>query len=290
MSDFFLRLAARSLDSPPAALPRIASRFETPGWDRSPQVDTRFARSAASEQAPPADAAVDARPHTDGAVLAASQPSTGMWDDGMATFSPRGSQVFAADAEIAARKTVPHTRASIEVPFESRAGLNTIESVREVEAVGPERSGQLARAPLAAIPAPDQIDRSSEAFGPIASARQAGTAPTAPAPMSRRPDEARNASSDITRMKPPSTDGAPAGRVRVEPGASQHARSRPVTPDLTRTAPDTPPAPEIHVSIGRIEVRAAMAPVTPTPRPRASATGPALSLEAYLRGRQEGSR
>jgi hypothetical protein len=59
------------------------------------------------------------------------------------------------------------------------------------------------------------------------------------------------------------------------PGVSQRARSRPATPDLTRTPPDTPPAPEIHVSIGRIAVRAVMAPVTPTAPPARIGHGPA---------------
>ena len=99
---------------------------------------------------------------------------------------------------------------------------------------------------------------------------------------SRPRDDARNASSDIVRVTPPNSDEAPAGLVRVAPGVAEHARSRPTTPDLVRTTPDTPPAPEIHVSIGRIEVRAVMAPAQPTPRPRTSAIGPALSLEAYL--------
>lgn len=290
MSDFFLRLAARSLESLPAALPRIASRFETPGWDRSPQVSTRLVASAASEQTRPALAAVAARPHRDGEVLDALPPPTGMRDDGVATFSLGRPQVLTADAETAARKTVPHARASNEGPSETHAGLNALENGHEALAIGPERSGQLARAPLAAIPAADPFDRSSEAFGPVATGGQARTAPPAPAPMSRRRDEATNASSDLARATLPSTDDAPARLVGVEPGVSQRARSRPATPDLTRTTSDTAPAPEIHVSIGRIEVRAVMAPVTPTLRPRASATGPALSLEAYLRERQEGSR
>ncbi len=294
MSDFFLRLAARSLESPRAALPRIASRFATPGLDRSLEVDTQFAASAATEQSPPATAAVASRPHNNGEVRDASPRATGVRHDGPATSWPRsshiGSHIFAVDAENAARRTGPHTRASDEMSSDAHAGLDAIESRRGVAAFGPERSGQLARAPLATPSAAGQFDPSPEAFGPFASTGQDGTAPTALAPTLRPWDAATNASSDIARVTRPSSEEGPAGLVRTLPDVREHARSRPATPDLARTTPDTPPAPEIHVSIGRIEVRAVMAPVTATPRPRASAVGPALTLEAYLRERQEGSR
>ena len=290
MSDFFLRLAARSLDSTPVALPRIASRYATPGWDRSPQVDTQFAAGATSERPPPAPAAVAARSQEDGEVVDASPPPTGMRHDGPATPSPSASHVFAVDAENTARRTGPHTPASVEASSGSHAGEDTIESRRKTAAIDPERSRQFPRAPLTAIPAADQIDRSRETYGPGASTREAGTVPTAPAHASRPRDDAMNASSDVVRVTPPNSDEAPAGLVRVAPGVAEHARSRPTTADLVRTTPDTPPAPEIHVSIGRIEVRAVMPPALPTPRPRASAIGPGLSLEAYLRQRQEGSR
>jgi hypothetical protein len=290
MSDFFLRLAARSLDSTPVALPRIASRYATPGWDRSPQVDAQFAAGAASEPPPPAPAAVAARSRENGEVVDASPPPTSVSDDGPATPSPSASQVFAVDAEYTARRTSPHTPASVEAPSGSHARVGSIESGREAAAIDPERSRQFPRAPLTAITAADQIDRSPEAYGPIASTREAGMAPTAPAHASRPRDDATNASSDIVRVTPPDSDEALAGPARVGPGVAEHARSRPTTADLVRTTPDTPPAPEIHVSIGRIEVRAVMPPALPTPRPRASAIGPALSLEAYLRQRQEGSR
>ena len=288
MSDFFLRLAARSLDSPPAALPRIASRFATPGWDRSPQVDTPFAASAEAEQPPPPPAAE--RPRHDRTMLAASPPPTAMVHDRPATSSPRrsqfGSHIFAVDAENVARKTT-NARASGEMTSDSHTGLNAIESRREALASGPERSAQFVPASLSGIRAADRVDPFPEAGGPFALAEQAGTAPVS---TSRPWNEARDASSDIARVTPWSTDEAPAGLARATLDVSEPARSRPATPDRVGAMPHTPPAPEIHVSIGRIEVRAVIAPVAATPSPRRAATGPALSLEAYLRERQEGSR
>jgi hypothetical protein len=86
MSDFFLRLAARSLDSTPVALPRIASRYATPGWDRSPQVDTQFAagRTGTATTAP----GLSPRDRIGRRGGDASRPPTGMHHDGPATSSP----------------------------------------------------------------------------------------------------------------------------------------------------------------------------------------------------------
>ena len=73
------------------------------------------------------------------------------------------------------------------------------------------------------------------------------------------------------------------GALHPQPGPQRRARGRdePVT-----TA--SPPAPTVHVTIGRIEVRAVPAGVaqrTPAQRQR-----PALGLEDYLRSRAGGSR
>jgi len=56
-------------------------------------------------------------------------------------------------------------------------------------------------------------------------------------------------------------------------GAGEERRSEPVPPI-------------INVTIGRIEVRASVAP--PAPMPRAEAPRPAISLEEYLQRRADG--
>ena len=280
MSDFFLRLAARSLESTPGALPRIASRFETPGWGRSPQAETGFAASSASEERASAPRVVVAALRKDGEARDASLPSEGMRLDGAATLSPSASRAFALDRGNMARKDDPHATASDGVSYDSSAAPDANEGGREAETFGSRRPGQLAHAPLAASPGAGQF-MSAESQGPVASSRQTGRTSTAPPLMSRPWDEANNASDDIARVPPPRRDEA--ALARVAPKAGAHA------PDPTRTAFDTHPAPEIHVTIGRIEVRAVTAPVTPSARPRPP-IGAALSLEAYLRGRQEGSR
>jgi len=49
------------------------------------------------------------------------------------------------------------------------------------------------------------------------------------------------------------------------------------------------PRPTVHVTIGRVEVKAIMPPIQPE-RPKPSRPGPTLSLEEYLKQRNEGKR
>jgi hypothetical protein len=60
---------------------------------------------------------------------------------------------------------------------------------------------------------------------------------------------------------------------------------RPAPPEIAR--PAAAESPTIHVTIGRVEIRAATAP--PVPR-RASPRPPAMSLEQYLKQRRGASR
>jgi hypothetical protein len=83
----------------------------------------------------------------------------------------------------------------------------------------------------------------------------------------------------------------PPPRARLEPAPVPEPRER-----IGRVAgeqnPASAPAPAIHVSIGRVEVRAVAAPPTPArnrPAPAASAS-PGVSLDEYLRRRDGGRR
>jgi len=280
MSDFFSRLAARSLDSPPAALPRIASRFVAPNWDRSPQTDTQLDASGSSDQLQPEAAANAARSHRDGEGSNALTLRSEVRRD-----RPTSDEhSFAVDPENSTR-TTGHARALERVPSNAHAELNGIASKREAGVIGSERSDQLGRASLANIPATDSFDPLSQMRGRVASARQASAAP---ASTSRPSEAAANMSGDIARVTPPSSNDATARLFRAS-DVREHERSRATPPDVARTTPDAPPAPEIYVSIGRIEVRAVVAPVTATPRPRPAPIAPTLSLDAYLRKREEGS-
>ena len=76
---------------------------------------------------------------------------------------------------------------------------------------------------------------------------------------------------------------------------TEMVRSRPKT-ELERASQEThmsvpePPTPTVRVNIGRIEVRAITPPPPPVRRPATTRSAPALSLDAYLKQRNEGQR
>jgi len=116
--------------------------------------------------------------------------------------------------------------------------------------------------------------------GPSLLANEEPTAPPGRRSAPDRPDSA----------PPPSTRE---GRPAAPPTTFARPDLRPLVPSsrAVRAERDTPDArgePTIHVTIGRVDVRAVMTPVAPSPRPTASVE--ALSLEDYLRGRTRGRR
>jgi len=83
-------------------------------------------------------------------------------------------------------------------------------------------------------------------------------------------------------ISPAEPSGIPKPRPLVLEAVIARPREAPhAEPKATRT---------IHVTIGRIEVRAVMPPAPPAPRPRPTQPVPLLSLEDYLKQRNEGRR
>ena len=80
----------------------------------------------------------------------------------------------------------------------------------------------------------------------------------------------------------PTTSSRPAALRPAPPAASV----RPALPDNSPPRPATLPAPvappEVTITIGRVEIRAAV-PASPSPVPAPAPPGPHLSLDAYLR-------
>jgi hypothetical protein len=64
----------------------------------------------------------------------------------------------------------------------------------------------------------------------------------------------------------------------------------PKTPTLIESTARETLAPTIRISIGRIEVRAIMPSVESMPRTKSSPPAPRLTLEDYLKQRNEGKR
>ncbi|HEX9867320.1 MAG TPA: hypothetical protein VGC99_01785 [Candidatus Tectomicrobia bacterium] len=87
-------------------------------------------------------------------------------------------------------------------------------------------------------------------------------------------------------LEPAISLSEPSGILKSRPLVVETMIARP------REVPHVEPkaTPAIHVTIGRIEVRAVMRPAPPAPRPRPTQPVPLLSLEDYLKQRNEGRR
>jgi hypothetical protein len=283
MSDFFGRLAARSVDSMPVVLPRIASRYATPNWAWSPEMDADLAGDARPEQ-----------PHEHNQVPHSPPLPPPTQQSAPRAASPSSSNVVdleAVDARQATLHSKPIRVAVAALLSGSPAAANAVEGGHEGLAVGDMRSEQSASAPLVSILDTQQTDQPADARAPAASTMRAGIVPTTRPQPPQRFGDANDQPAGPARVAPPLNDQEPPRALAISSVFNQPAPPRLATldskPDLV---PDTPPAPEIHVSIGRIEVRAVMPPVAQTPRASPPANRPALSLEAYLEQRRQNSR
>ena len=136
-----------------------------------------------------------------------------------------------------------------------------------------DRGRAPARAEPAAGPAPFRVAAAGAAV-----LRTEGVA--APRPPTRRLDHGRPR---------PDQGLLTAPAVRLAPPPSTH---RPASDERRHAPPVEEPAPppEIHVSIGRIEVRATAHPPAAVARPASPPASPGMALGDYLRERSEGRR
>jgi hypothetical protein len=118
---------------------------------------------------------------------------------------------------------------------------------------------------------------------PVSPAARGVDTPPTPAPRTMRAetrDEIPAIGPPPERPRRPSLEPRP--ERRPVPSVSTAVRA-----DRERMAPPEPPT--VHVSIGRVDVRAIVAPPAASPARPPSSTN-RLSLEEYLRGRQRGPR
>lgn len=125
----------------------------------------------------------------------------------------------------------------------------------------------------------------------IPAARSGRSLPTDDEPTA--PPDRRSASDRLGSAPGPATAEGRERRPAAPPAASARPVLRPPTPPprtshAERDTPEPRGGPAIHVTIGRVDVRAVMTPAAPSPRPPASVETP--SLEDYLRGRSGGRR
>lgn len=276
MSDFLGALASRSVGTPAGLRPRVAGWFE-------PQADTRFMAEPAliemesTVERPPAPRSTPS-PETkrtppepqQAAPRAFTMPEQA---------TPRSPEV-AEPALLVARQTgdeaeprTPTSRTESKPPARTQVEAATPQRVVHVVEVASER----------AIPAPIpqprlRPSRESAPLRPVAVGRAEldarVLAEAEPSPSLSPPRD----------FDPPSEPTREQGSLVPRPAPAPPPREKPRAEAAVADAKATA-APTIHVTIGRIEVRAAApAPVTQRPAPSRS------SLQDYLRDRQEGKR
>jgi hypothetical protein len=281
MSDFLSSLAARSLGAAPTLAPRRASRFE--GIAPAPAPGRAWGEAPAAEIASPRTAAASA---------AASPASP----------SPSASPSASSAGEMTLSGASPSPVHSAGPVREEMARAR--EETRRVDAIaspGPApmlaarpmpRRDEAAPAPVMAIaPAGEDAPRFAS---PSPEVRSGDVAPAAAVrvetpvvePMREMLLVERERETVRERTEVRAADESPRPMPVVVPRierviAPAIASPPPRQPSLAEAGADA--APVIHVSIGRIEVRAAQPAPQPRPAP-APAGPPRTSLGDYLRG------
>lgn len=135
-------------------------------------------------------------------------------------------------------------------------------------------------------------NRQSTSFSPARAEAADVQPPLMPAPVSRSDQNRKPLDApdpDPLIASPEAITGTP-GRSKAPPGRSLEPKSvSPLSPSLRPPPEQKPEAPApVTVRIGRIEVRANVAPSAPAPAQRKPERTPALSLEEYLARRTGG--
>lgn len=297
MNDFLTRLAARTLGLAPTVKPFIASRFERPANDLGGE-----AKSPAFQ--PLAEPAIDLsqevqqgnesqqKPGNPDIALRASaelKPTTPSLEQSSskrvafpveAVERAKGSiSLPAAEEPFFPREQPEATRATNRRDGEMRSPRETAPMMRGVDVTPLPKEPK-----ISASPASQQgLEMRSEIARPISprsnEERTDKMVNSSISPADRRPEEpevAFHKELESTTLH---------GEASVDRASD---RSNLAGRDDVRAGLHV--APEVRVTIGRVEVRAVAPPQTPVPAAKSPRSGPALSLEAYLNRRNGAAR
>jgi hypothetical protein len=258
MSDLFTTLAREALGVPMPVAPRGRSRFEAPSSPLNLAAESEDMSAAVSDAAPP-PAGIAAEPRRSSAM------------------PPR------AASHEHARETASDGEILPQPEFEP--------------AETPRESARPSSEPLRMMsePARPAAEAARPAPAPFVARPQAAAQPVRSAAPVARADEIRD-----DEVPPPAISDAPAPPQRRLPPDAEPAAPRAVVPKILHRetaapahaeraqpapqphAAQTPPA--IHVTIGRVEVRAVTPPAA-RPAPQPKPVKPAMSLADYLEQR-----
>jgi hypothetical protein len=247
MSGLFTSLADRVRGETRAVRPRLPARFETSAQDI---VEFAVETSATSPSQPAATGPTSA---TAAWTVEADHDAPPL-DAPTTTADLTGAPTGTRPTSRPAADPAPTGRAS------SRAGLNP-DSIPTAD--------QRATSPPLGTDQPERHPRPP--LAPQIRLRE-------PQGIAHEPDEARSPAPIAAESRP----AVPAPRRELAPRlALARPPASPRPPDETAREETT-----VHVSIGRIELRAARSEPPPAPKPRAPATPPVMSLDDYLRSRR----
>jgi hypothetical protein len=286
MADFFTRLAERTLGRAHTIQPLLPSVF-APGatlLDAEPEAERESPLSAPT------------------AERRSPQPAAPQQESTRSLMSSQTNAQRHAEPQPAIRDTVSRAE-----PIAEAAALSSVQprpSIDSERAI-PQPRAQAASPLEHSAPAAAPIQpRRSRLDTEATDAEQAGAVPTTnfridPAAARPRPGQAASDRASIGQPERatllPLADEPAVTRSQPRPATSSQPELVPRPQPQMRFQPATQapepvavqPAPQIHVSIGRIEVRA----VTPTPTPTLEPTPkPQLSLDDYLRAQNGGRR
>ena len=270
MSDYLSRTAERAEPgAAPAIRPRLASRYESVR-ESAPEMTM-----ASEVEAPPA------KPHHHEAVPASQAPF------------PREVE----QKESAPRPAGPHASAPLPVLQPVAApGSEWAASAEPIEVpqAMPASPHASAPAPSPQSAAPLLVERVVWHEKPPTTAPSVAKAAPPPAPGLDQVEPTELPEPIVIRQEvriPGRTPAVPVPAPAAQRSAPLLEPARPALPPTAAPAPVAPPpAPTVNVTIGRLEIRAAVpAPERSRPQPKAKEAGP-LPLDEFLRGKSPRSR
>lgn len=292
MSDFLTDLLARSLE-PPAIRPRLPSVYEPVG-SGGPR---------AEERGPKAILDVPAGPPAIGPAGPVLPPASRPVTPNEAAVSPRSVSPL--------HRTPPSEPSETSEPPHRTPAVRREDRTEPLGATGAEEGAPPRRRGGRARERQDRRERTNTEVEPLrpASSRERDREPDPTSSTPRRIDPRDDrgsglppvplaASREVEQPRPASGRDPRRGpaEVRVQPVPGPRevvVRRSAVVPVHLPALPapgraDTVDAPIVHVSIGRIEVRAV--PAKDVVRPRSPAVSPTMTLEEYLHRRAGASR
>jgi hypothetical protein len=293
VTDYLTQLVLRARQPDLAIQPRLASRFESP---RQPAVEVPGLAPSSEPDTPEWPDPIDVSPVPASAPVD-HRPKRHRRHDAVDVTIPSGGESEGAETEATAPVAKPRVgtrsarkRADAQPPAGDAQDPLRVPPVTQI--AGHTRNGDLPVPPREGVPSGQPasvVVPPRRTASHTDSDRPTGRWPTRE--PDRPPVRDRIATESVRhaeRPRPETTSPAPQPRERVArlEAAFTPQVSRPIAaPDIER--PAVPESPTIHVTIGRVEIRAAV----PAPAVRkAQSRPPGMSLEQYLKQRRGAAR